>query len=164
MRMMECPTAFEELYRAWFPSVVNVCRRCLGPEGDAEAIAQEALFRTWRSWSRFVPERPFGPWVITIARRLCINENEARQRNRERYDGATDLHEDHSERALDAEAVNGVLRSLPSRQRRVLHLRDIEGMTYNEIARIDGVTVEAVRGSLKRARAAFRDGYRAAAG
>ncbi|MDQ3756788.1 MAG: sigma-70 family RNA polymerase sigma factor, partial [Actinomycetota bacterium] len=65
---------FAECYREWYRPVVNLCRRVLGDDRDAEAVAQEAFVRVWQRWDRFSDDRPFGPWVATIARRLCINE------------------------------------------------------------------------------------------
>jgi RNA polymerase sigma-70 factor (ECF subfamily) len=156
---------FALLYREWYPSVVRLCRRYLGRHADAEAMAQDVFARAWESWPRFVEGRPFWPWVSIIARRLCINELATRRRRSELLPGVpidvgpADPADEAVNGVADREAVKQVLHSLSHRQQRVLRLRDLEGWSYEEIARFDGMTVEAVRGTLRRARASFRRLY-----
>jgi RNA polymerase sigma-70 factor (ECF subfamily) len=125
-------------------------------------VAQDAFVRAWLSWGRFSPERPFGPWVTTIAKRLCVNEAKAAERRERRRDllaSHPPAEDDPIDRVVRRQAVADALGLLSARHRRILCLRDIEGWSYQEIARRDGITVEAVRGSLKRARAEFRRLY-----
>jgi RNA polymerase sigma-70 factor (ECF subfamily) len=160
---------FDALYREWYRPVVRLCRRRLGQRQDVEGIAQEAFIRAWLSWSRYAQDRPFGPWVSAIARRLCNSEIKVAMR-RERI-APMDLEpemdlvcEDAFEQALHSSGVEHALRSLSPRARRVLALCDIEGWSYDEIAHFEQTTVEAVRGVLKRARATFRTAYSDIAG
>ncbi|MDQ3757040.1 MAG: sigma-70 family RNA polymerase sigma factor [Actinomycetota bacterium] len=152
---------FEQLYRQWRQPVVNVCRRFVAAGIDPEVVAQEAFVRAWRSWGRFAAERPFGPWVVTIARRLCINEfHTAARRNRVPQPVASTRAEaEVVDLTVRRQAVATTLRLLSPRHRRVLCLRDLEGWSYEQIATIDDTTVEAVRGALRRARAEFRRLY-----
>lgn len=156
---------FSELYEKWYTSVVGVCRRQLGSVGDAEAVAQEALVRAWLAFDRLGDSDLFWPWVVTIARRLCINEAIAVRRRRERETmavGRASVHaaaEDEFDRASASEMVDRALRRLNARQRRELLLRDVEGWSVDEIARFSGTTADSVRSSLKRSRARFRQAY-----
>ncbi|MDQ3757857.1 MAG: sigma-70 family RNA polymerase sigma factor, partial [Actinomycetota bacterium] len=157
---------FSELYRAHFGRLVLLCRRFLGSGSDAEAVAQEAFIRAWEAWDHYSARRPFWPWVATIARRLCVNETHAtgrryalHARSAARSVALSPSIEDEVEAHHQLVSLRRVLSSLSARQQRLLHLRDIEGWSYEEIARFDGVTVEAVRGALKRARASFRRVY-----
>nr|MDQ3756361.1 sigma-70 family RNA polymerase sigma factor [Actinomycetota bacterium] len=154
--------AFEAMYRQWRLPLIRLCRRYVGPQGDAEALAHEAFLKAWLSWDRYAKERPFWPWVATIARRLCINEHHARSRREALLPRAsamlTDPVHDESdyESRLDDVAVHEALHHLSRRHRRMLLLREHEGWSCEDIAGLEGVTVETVRSVLKRARAAFR--------
>ncbi|MDQ3757041.1 MAG: sigma-70 family RNA polymerase sigma factor [Actinomycetota bacterium] len=152
---------FEQLYRQWRQPVVKVCSRFEVAGIDPEVMAQEAFVRAWRSWDRFATERPFGPWVVTIARRLCMNEVRiADRRNRLSQPVASTRPEaEVVDLTVRRHAVATTLRLLSPRYRRVLCLREVEGWSYEQIATIDDTTVEAVRGALKRARAEFRRLY-----
>ncbi|MDQ3757027.1 MAG: RNA polymerase sigma factor [Actinomycetota bacterium] len=157
---------FEELYEAHFRQVVALCRRFVGSHRDAEALAQDAFLRAWVSFGTFERDRAFWPWLATIARRLCMDEVTGSARRQELLDAASaglqpvaTADEEGVERRVDLHAVRRALWRLPKRHQRLLHLRDVEGWSYKEIARFEGVSVDAVRGTLKRARAAFRHSY-----
>ncbi|MDQ3757633.1 MAG: sigma-70 family RNA polymerase sigma factor, partial [Actinomycetota bacterium] len=156
---------FEELYRQWHSPVVRLCRKFLRTEGDPEAVANEAFIRAWSSWESYSPERPFWPWIATIARRLCLNELMTTRRREaqgpqvfERFVPST-FGEEDLDRLLRADLIGHALGGLTRRYRRLLFLREVEDWTYEEIARLDGVSVTAVKGSLRRARVAFRSAY-----
>lgn len=161
----ETPVTFDDLYAAHFAMLVAYCRRQVGGGGDPEAIAQDAFTRAWRSWDRYTGSRPFWPWLVTIARRLCID-----YRRREMRHSAvpvsmttsgdfTALPEERLELAEDRKQALQALCRLKPGDRRVVELRDIDGWSYEQIARLEGVTVESIRGSLKRARVALRRAY-----
>ncbi|MDQ3757321.1 MAG: sigma-70 family RNA polymerase sigma factor, partial [Actinomycetota bacterium] len=159
---------FNGLYRQWYRPVVRLCERRLGEGADAEAIAQEAFVRAWSSWEQYAPDRPFGPWVTVIALRLCSTETRITRR-RQAILGhgiarTSEIGEEPVQRAVQSYGVHRAFRSLPSRSRRLIFLRDVEGHSYDEIAELDGTTVEAVRGALRRARAVFRAAYSDAVG
>ncbi|MBV8236595.1 MAG: sigma-70 family RNA polymerase sigma factor, partial [Acidimicrobiia bacterium] len=155
---------FAELYGAHFRPLVAFCRRRLGPGGDAEGMAQEAFLRAWASWDRYAPTRPFWPWVSTIARRLCIDQG--RRTRRAQGHAAVPAEEvpppepDEAILALDEyEWARAALAALLPNQQRVLRLREVDRWSYDRIASYEGVTVESVRGSLKRSRQALRAAY-----
>lgn len=162
---------FTALYEAWHPALLEYCKHHVCRLVDAEALAQEAFLRAWKSWSDYAPDRPFWPWLATIARHLCINEGTMVKRRAELLtEGASRIvptaptDDEEAQRVVDGHVVHHALRSLPPHYQRLLRLRDMEGWSYEDIARLEGVTVEAVRGSLKRARSRFRSLYRRTAG
>lgn len=158
--------AFEEMYRRCHPQLVDLCRRILSGRGDPEAIAQEAFVRAWNSLDRFTDARPFWPWVATIARRLCIDNRRRLERETSTLhvqaavceqpptspDEVLEVDEEHRSVLL-------ALEQLKPAEQRVITLRDVNGWSYDEIARFEGVTIESIRGSLKRARASLRKTY-----
>ena len=155
---------FAELYATHFRPLVAFCRRQLGGAGDPEELAQEAFLRAWTSWDRYAPARPFWPWVSTIARRLCIDQARRRQRAQlrgvPRPDEVVAAEPDESVLADDEYRwARAAMAELRPHQQRVLHLREVDGWSYDAIATHEGVTVESVRGSLQRSRRALRAAY-----
>jgi RNA polymerase sigma-70 factor (ECF subfamily) len=153
--------SFEELYRRWYPEVVNLCRRLLSRAGDPEATAQEAFIRAWMARDRYSNARPFWPWVSTIARRLCLDDRRRFLRSTaDVLPAPARVYGPHPEHLFevgeDIRFVFDAIESLRCAERRALVLRELEGWSYQEIAEFEGVSVEAVRGSLKRARASIR--------
>ncbi|TMK84240.1 MAG: sigma-70 family RNA polymerase sigma factor [Actinobacteria bacterium] len=152
---------FAELYEAHYRPLVALCRRLTGPR-DAEELAQEAFLRAWSSWERYAPTRPFWPWVSTIGRRLCIDHGRRRQTAQLRGPYVLDGHrspptpEELVELGEEYRWARAALAELRPDQRRVIRLRDVEGWSYDRIASHEGVTVESVRGSLRRARSRLR--------
>jgi len=158
---------FEQLYAATYRSLVSYCRRVVRSQSDAEEIAQEAFLRAWQSWDRYAPSRPFWPWVATIARRICIDRGRhstmasatIHRRRSEICSDRTGSPEEALERKEEERLALTALESLKPDQRRVISLRDLDGWSYEDIARFEGTTVESIRGSLRRARAHLRESY-----
>ncbi|MDQ3756574.1 MAG: sigma-70 family RNA polymerase sigma factor [Actinomycetota bacterium] len=146
---------------------MRLCRERLGSGHDSEALAQEAFLRAWRSWWQYDDGRPFGPWVGAIARRLCNDQARTSIRReeilaRERIEATAA--DDSCEFVMRSRALEEAFRSVSPRARRLIVLRDVEGWSYEDMARVEGVSVESIRGALKRGRAAFRAAYEQIAG
>jgi RNA polymerase sigma-70 factor (ECF subfamily) len=165
--------SFACLYASTYQPLVGFCRRLLGGSGDPEELAQEAFLRAWVTWDRYAASRPFWALVSTIARNLCIDHHRHRQvagavleRRGLELSGSQDaLPEEELEASEEYRWARQALEELRPRHRRVIHLRDVRGLSYEEIAEAEGMTVESVRGSLYRARRNLREAYaRMAAG
>lgn len=164
--------AFDEMYRRCHRDLVALCRRLLCGRGDPEAVAQEAFLRAWLSLDRYSTARPFWPWLATIARRLCIDHRRRLQREDTHAEtGALDAlpptmssPEEAIEEGEERRSAYAALRRLKPAEQRVIALRDLNGWSYEEIARFEGVTVESIRGALKRARTSLRRSYASVAG
>lgn len=153
--------AFETVYRLWYPDVVTLCRRLVGHTGDAEGIAQEAFLRAWLALDRYSPARPFWPWIAAIARRLCLDHRRRllRESRRAQVLGEPLLEpppEFVVEASEDLRVVFRAIDRLRPHERRAFMLCELEGWSYQQIADLQGVSVESVRGSLKRGRASLR--------
>ncbi len=150
--------AFEELVRRYQRRVYGVALRIVRSHDVADDIAQEAFVRAWRSLGQFELGRPFAPWICRIAANLAINHVRS---PRAREQALPELHEETSrgpgplEEVLDREAtrvLDEALGALPAEQRAVLVLRVHEEMSYEEIARLLGVSSGTVMSRLYRAR------------
>lgn len=140
--------------------VFGVALRMLGNRAEAEEIAQETFLRAHRALPEFRGEACLHTWLYAIASRLCLNRLASADRRLLRGDDealATAPSGEPSaaavlERAeLDA-AVREAIAALPDERRIVVVLRDVEGLSYEEIAEALGLEPGTVRSRLHRAR------------
>jgi len=163
--------AFEALVERHQTRVIGTITKMLGGESDAEDIAQHVFVRVWQSAPRYNPSAKFTTWLLTITRNLVFNEMRRRQRARlvpldpGDADRAPVGHADASARSAPEEiaaaemqeAVSNAIAQLPETQRMAVILRRFEDMPYEEIARVLGTTVPAVKSLLFRARTDLKD-------
>jgi RNA polymerase sigma-70 factor (ECF subfamily) len=158
------PRAFEELVIAYQHRVFGVALRMLGSRAEAEEIAQEVFLRAHRALADFRGDARLGTWLYAIASRLCLNRLASADRRVARGDAA--LAEvpaaapdaaDAAEHAQRDAALRAAIAELPEERRIVLVLRDIEGLTYDEIAEALALEPGTVRSRLHRARMKLKD-------
>jgi RNA polymerase sigma-70 factor (ECF subfamily) len=162
--------ALEALLLRYQPHLYRFGLRMCGNPEDAGDVAQESLISMARSLREFRGDASVSSWLYTIARRFCI-----KKRRRSKFAPAR-------EEPLDAPGIDAAQRladpaptpeqtaanreleralaraidALEPAQREVLVLRDIEGLTAPEVARILDTSVDAVKSRLHRARMAVR--------
>src|SRR5438034_10740069 len=152
--------AFEELHRRYVASIFRLVRRKLGDALLAEDIAQETFMKALRMMDRVDDSFNFGGWVHTVARNLCFDELRRRQRDL-RADGTTEEEDDElmanlpsTSKAFDPVLVQesnetrrqvwAVAQRLPEKYRLVLTLRELQDMSYRQIARTLKMSESAV--------------------
>jgi RNA polymerase sigma-70 factor (ECF subfamily) len=164
---------FAELYESSYPSLVKYCRGLLGEGADPEEVAQEAFLRAWMTWDRYATTRPFWALVATIARNLCMDHHRhervvstvLEQRAGELTASPGISPEERVEQGEEFEWARQALAELCPNHQRLLHLREIDGWSTDDIAAADGTSPEAATAALYRARQRLRDAYnRVAAG
>lgn len=159
---------FSALYSATAPAVRSFVRRRSGDVNLVEDLVQETFLRAYRSPPD--PSRPPLPWLLAIARHVCID---AFRRERPCQpvppgalpEGSTDVDDPHRWFAagLQRRAIGDVLGAMPGRQRRVLVSKAVHGRSAAEIAAEEGVSVDGVKSLAARARRSFSDAYATAA-
>ena len=158
------PEATDELVERYYPRVYSFVATLKG--ADAEDLTQEVFARALGALPRFNGEYQFGAWLLQIARNVCIDEAR-RQTKRPQPTDPIDLVEletaaqpDHVWESISAQiavtTVHKALNRLPKRQRSVLILRELEGMSYSEMAIALRISTRAVEISLSRARKRMR--------
>jgi RNA polymerase sigma-70 factor, ECF subfamily len=152
--------AFEELVIGYQHRVFGVALRMLGNRAEAEEIAQETFLRAHRALGEFRGEARLGTWLYGIASRLCLNRLASGPRRHERSDDLalaqapaadTDAAGALERGELEA-ALHEAVAALPEDRRIVVVLRDLEGLSYDEIAEVLGLPLNTVRTRLHRAR------------
>jgi len=149
------PHAFEVLVGRYQVAVYRVALRMLGSGVDAEDAAQETLVQAWRGLSTFREESAFSTWLYRIVTNRCLNARVARHPMEALPDVLIDRDSDPAEAVAQSERLHALARGmlmLPAEQRAALILRELEGLSYEQIAHALGVTVPAVKGRIHRAR------------
>ncbi len=138
--------------RYWFP-LVRFARSIAG-EAEAEDIVQDALVAAWSKISGLRHPEAFAPWMLRIVARRSFRRTRwrIRQVSLEHADDAPDPAAGSGTEAVNVERV---LSRLAPRQRAVMHLTLIEGMTDGEISVALGITPASVRSHRRRAREAL---------
>ncbi len=157
--------AFENLFQAHFQAVYNYALNLGGDPALAEDLTQETFIRAHRSLARFGPPWKFRPWLFQIARNL-LQDYDRRQHDLPELDEAAALVRDPGpgpeQTLLSSERnarIRTALRRLPEHHREALILRELEGLSYADIAATMGVSSQYVRVLIHRARAKFQENY-----
>ncbi|MFF5531559.1 RNA polymerase sigma factor [Streptomyces cinerochromogenes] len=140
---------------------------CASPE-DAEDAAQEALIILYRKIGMLRASGALASWMFRIVRNECLRRARATVRARTAppdtmVDITVDSAEDEALRYLEAGRVAAAVATLPSEQRRVLVMRDLQGLGGREVAQALGLSTAAMKSRLHRARAAVQQALRAPA-
>ena len=156
--------AFEEIYRVSSYFVYNVALRIVNNASDAEDITQDVFMKIYKSLGRFRFKSSFKTWVYRITVNTAINTYKRvskESKHRGNYDialktqPADDEAKERVERKEKEELLKSLLDKLSIKQRSCIVLREIEGLSYEEISRVLGININTVRSRLKRARLAL---------
>jgi RNA polymerase sigma-70 factor (ECF subfamily) len=163
--------AFARLVEENKRSVYGLCVRLLSDPEEARDAAQEAFTRAYASIEGYDLDQPFAPWVLRIARNLCLDilrrripararvELDADDEDgppRELADGSSERADDAIQRVQTRLALEKAVAALPPNYREVVHLFHVEQLSYKEIAATMGIPMGTVMTWLHRARAQLR--------
>ena len=167
-RVLEGDTnAFEELVLEYEKKVYNVALRMLNNSENAADMTQEAFIKAYNSLSGFRGDSKFSVWLTRIVSNLCLDFMRSRNRrptvslSMEDEDGedvqldiadTSQSPEQLLERSLTRESVRRGLQSLPEDYREILLLREIQGLSYDEIAAALDIEVGTVKSRIFRGR------------
>lgn len=158
-------SAFDELYRRYYPRLQQYCQRRVNDAHASEELAQEAFVRALRAMPRFAGDRRFYPWMTVIAQRLCIDHHRRTTRVEPVAEidlGVVEADHDNLFAAVDRDHLTQAMAQLAPRHREVLDLRERRGWSYNQIAHELDVPLTTVEALLHRARKALRREFLAA--
>jgi RNA polymerase sigma-70 factor (ECF subfamily) len=162
-------TAFDLLVRKYQHKIAKLISRYVRDRREVEDVTQEALIKAYRAIGGFRGESAFYTWLYRIAVNTAKNYLESQGRRppgtdmeietAELVDGGAILREQATpERQMltdeIANTVNRVIEGLPEDLRTAITLREIEGMSYEEIAQVMDCPIGTVRSRIFRAREA----------
>ena len=159
---------FEALALPHLDAAYSLARWLSRSSADAEDIVQEAMLRAFRAFDGARPET-LKPWLLAIVRN-CFRDHVGRKAAQPlddhvhvlRFDGPDP--ETEATWASERRRLNAVLALLPADFREVLVLREMEDMSYRQIAEVTGVPIGTVMSRLARARTLLKDHWQAGGG
>jgi RNA polymerase sigma-70 factor (ECF subfamily) len=158
------PASFDEIMLPHLDAAHNLARWLLRGKGDAEDLVQDSLLRAFRYFATF-KGGDARAWLLTIVRNTTfrwLRSNRGHQLGVE-FDehihaGACDAPDPEALllQGADRLLLEAAMRQLPARMREVLVLRELEGLSYKEIAEVIGAPIGTVMSTLSRARDRFQ--------
>ena len=167
-------SAYEQVVRAYGGRLLAVARRIVGTEEDARDVVQDAFLNAFRSFARFEGNAKLSTWLHRIVVNAALMKLRTRKRkpeqsidtmlpsflddghHEERFQSWEEPVDKVMERKETRELVRQQIDALPEGYRTVLVLRDIEGLDTEETAKLLGLSVNATKIRLHRARQALR--------
>lgn len=159
--------AFDELVRRYREKVLRLVTSTLGLHADVEDIAQDIFVKVYLSLERFRREASFSTYLYTVTVNRCRDELRRSKIRRffsldewmRRGDGRHPAGE--NEQTIDdderRQAVRRAMNSLPKHTQMLLHLREVEELSYKELAEIFEVEVGTIKSRLARGRERLRE-------
>jgi RNA polymerase sigma factor (sigma-70 family) len=158
--------AFEALVRRYRRPLLRYCRRLHLSHARAEDVLQHAFLQAWLALARGAQVRDLKPWLYRIVHNTAVNAIRDARREHLSLSGAAGAgalagephpgEPQHERRAAARSALSQVA-ALPDMQRRALVLSALDGHSRDEVASALGISDDAVRGLLYRARRTLRD-------
>lgn len=160
--------AFEQIMIHSQQRVMAMTWRMLGNEADARDASQEVFLRVYKYLGRFKQDQDFFAWLYRITVNVCRDIMKKRQQNAHSLteDAAQEILEipdeqDDAEQTLihaqRRELISRAIATLPVKERASIVLRDIEGLSTEEVARILKSSSTTVRSQISSARRKIRD-------
>jgi RNA polymerase sigma-70 factor, ECF subfamily len=155
-------SSFNQLVLKYRNRVMGIAARMLGDRAAAEDLAQDVFVKAYDALPDFNGEALFSTWLYRITANSCLNHRKKQTRERRltemvddleplRCDPSSNPHSILERKQLQA-LLEKAIAGLPEDRRVVLILRDIEGLSYEEIAECLALELGTVRSRLHRAR------------
>ena len=157
-------SSFEELVHKYHGRIYNLCRYMLNNSKDAEDATQDSFLKSFRNFEKFDPAFPFSTWLYRIAVNTCIDYRrkpfflsflkKSKEGEESEYDHPSALpspEKSYESKELGLQ-IDAGLRSLSPKLRAAIVLKEVEGLSYEEIAGVLDVSIGTVKSRISRAR------------
>ncbi|MEI6433395.1 MAG: sigma-70 family RNA polymerase sigma factor [Bacteroidota bacterium] len=137
-------------------------KQILAQTEEAEDVVQEVFIRLWNKREKLDEYRSLEALAMVATKNMCLDKIKAKRYPVENIENhryflenmPEETKADHSDLIY---GINQAMKALPEQQRMIVHLRDIEGYEFEDIAEITGMNENAIRVALSRARKRIRE-------
>jgi RNA polymerase sigma-70 factor, ECF subfamily len=150
--------AYRRLLEEVTPYIRSLARRRHRDAGDVEEAVQDVLLTVHAIRHTYDPKRPFGPWLVAIAKRRIVDRLRRESRRRARETTLEAARETFampaanlSEETMDARALRAAVERLPPGQRQAIKLLKLQELSLSEAAVASGMSVSALKAATHRA-------------
>ncbi|MBR4874321.1 MAG: RNA polymerase sigma factor [Clostridia bacterium] len=166
--------SFSQLIMPYEKKIINYAYRMLNDESDAEDAAQEALLKAWNKIDSFSGNSRFSTWLYTILNNVCLDILRKKKRTGEfsrvsinqsntddeeyeiQIEDTSDGPFEQYRKKEAGKALEKAISELPQKYKEVILMRDIEGLEYDEIAKVINASLGTVKSRISRGRGALR--------
>ncbi len=155
------PRAWDEIIERYGERIFNLAFRFTGNQAEAEDLTQDIFLKLYRNLDRYRGDVPLMAWALRLSRNLCI-DHYRHTRARRRLETVSDEVLEHMPSGEDLERrshknerrrlVRQVLAEMSESLASIVMLRDLQGLSYREIATFFEVPVGTIKSRLNRAR------------
>lgn len=165
--------AFSALMEQHFAMIYNLALRMSGNPDDASDLTQEVMIKLFKNIGAFEGKSKFSTWVYRVAANTCLDELRKIKRKKtvsldaeyETEDGSIGYEAEDTAPTPDVSAERAELKTIVAKAvsrlgeeyRTAVILRDINGLSYTEIAEVIGCSVGTVKSRISRGRANLKD-------
>ncbi len=163
--------AFEQLVRDNEKRIYNLTLRMVGDPEDALDLSQEAFLNAWKGLASFKGDSAFSTWLYRLASNACLDFLRSKKRRQDTTGSPLSLDDEDAppppsddtsrpdlqlERKERTLALHRALDALPPHHRQVLVMRELSGLSYQEISQALDLDLGTVKSRLTRARIALK--------
>jgi RNA polymerase sigma-70 factor (ECF subfamily) len=155
-------SAFEEIMRAYQDRIFNLCVYMLRHREDAQDAAQETFVKVYRNLKGFEPKSSLYTWIYRIAVNTCLDQRRKRRPELPESDIPFEdicsrvRAEDPYESMETTELLRWALQKIPEKLRTAIVLKEMEGLSYDEVAGVLDISLGTVKSRISRARDELR--------
>jgi RNA polymerase sigma-70 factor (ECF subfamily) len=151
------PSVFEAFFWRYEREIIGYLCRMTGDEQAARDLSQEAFLRAWQHFDQLTTPAPAHSWLFRVATNLALNYLQRRSARpmvalSEREPGKSDP----GRHIAESDLIQTTLQRLTPKQRSALLLHEVHGLSCDEIGNLLGISRDAVKMALRRARQQFR--------
>lgn len=163
--------AFEQLVRDNEKRIYNLTLRMVGNPEDALDLSQEAFLNAWKGLGSFKGDSAFSTWLYRLASNACLDFLRSRKRRQDTTGSPLSLDDEEAppppaddsarpdlqlERKERTQSLHRALDALPPHHKQVLVMRELSGLSYQEISKALELDLGTVKSRLTRARLALK--------
>ncbi len=159
-------TDFSDLVRQLSRKLYGYAFRILSNQEEAEDAVQEVFIKLWQMREKLDEYHSIDALATTMTKNYCIDQIRKRKRsyleelkNQEYSHINSSSPFERQENLEDYEIIHKLIDRLPEAQKQVIKFRELEGLSYEEIAQKTGQNINALRVTISRARKIIRDEY-----